>query len=559
MGTSSTRRLLLTVGLLLAATACTSVRSRPEPGPGEATRPVPPVPPPKRDARIAPEEPGAKGAEVLESRDFVVTFVKAGDTVERLAARYLGDPRKAWMIEDYTGARTFSQGQEVVIPKREWNPVGVFPWGYQLVPVLVYHNVSPQQKGRLSIAARDFEAQMRHLHGEGFRAVSLRDFLEFTAGRRQLPRKSVLLAFDDGYRSFMRYARPLLRELGFSATLFVYTDFIGAGGNALSWQELRALIDEGFDVQAHSKTHKYLRRQEGESEAEYARRMEAELAYPLALFRKHLGRASETLAYPYGDADGELLQYVVQHGYVAAFTVRRQANPAFVLPLKMNRSQIYAEMTLQEFAKNLTVFQDENLGVARTPGWKPSAFSDPALPQFVSPVAAAPLPASPRERLAALHNERSELLEQRDRLRQALEERVIALTINPREPRAQEALKRLEGRISREVADLLLEGRELMGRGLPGEARQRFLAALSLDPTNRTAFETLQNQVREVASIAHTVRPGDTLASLAELYYGNPFHAEVIAETNQLPANARLAAGRTLQIPEIPGVPFLPH
>src|SRR5256886_10227862 len=355
MGRPSRHRSLLTVGLLLATAACTLVRPRPEPQPTEPTpqisapAPTPPVTQPK-----LPELPGA-----FESREFVVTFAKAGDTSERLATRYLGDPRKAWIIEDYAGARTFSEGQEVVGPKREWNLVGVFPWGYQLVPVLAYHNISLEQKGRLSIAAPNFEAQMRHLHDEGFQAVSLRDFLEFTAGRRQLPRKSVLLSFDDGYRSFLRYARPLLRELGFSATLFVYTDYIGAWSNALSWPELRALLDEGFDVQAHSKTHSTLRRREGESEVEYTRRMEAELAQPLALFRTHLGRASETLAFPYGDTDEELLQHVAERGYVAAFTVRRQANPAFVFQLKMNRSQIYAEMALAEFARNLTVFQDE--------------------------------------------------------------------------------------------------------------------------------------------------------------------------------------------------------
>jgi len=65
---------------------------------------------------------------MYDSRDFVVVVAKPGDTAEGLAARYLGDPKKKWMIEDYMGARTFSEGQEVVIPKREWNPVGVFPW-----------------------------------------------------------------------------------------------------------------------------------------------------------------------------------------------------------------------------------------------------------------------------------------------------------------------------------------------------------------------------------------------------------------------------------------------
>ena len=50
--------------------------------------------------------------ESFDSRDFVVVVAKPGDTAEGLAARY---------IEDYMGVRTFSEGQEVVIPEREWN------------------------------------------------------------------------------------------------------------------------------------------------------------------------------------------------------------------------------------------------------------------------------------------------------------------------------------------------------------------------------------------------------------------------------------------------------
>ena len=125
----------------------------------------------------------------------------------------------------------------------------------------------------------------------------------------------------------------------------------------------------------------------------------------------------------------------------------------------------------------------------------------------------------------APHNERSEQLEQRGLLRQALEERAIALTIAPDDRKGQEAQRRLKARIARRTTGLLQEGRTLSDRGLLGEAQQRFLAALSLDPTNRTAFETLQNEVREVMFITHIVRPGDTCVSLAELYYGDGFAA----------------------------------
>lgn len=553
MGTSSARlqhlrlTLVIVAASLIAAAGCASTGTEQPAVSGDQPRPSSGKP-------STPGGPRAGALEVFESKDFVVAAARSGDTPETLAARHLGDARKAWMVEDYAGARTFAEGQEVVIPKHEWNPIGVFPWGYQLVPVLVYHNMGPEDRGRLVIGVKKFEQQMMALRAEGFQSVSLSDYLEFAAGRKQLARKSVLITFDDGYRSFMQYARPILKDYGFTATLFVYTDFVGGGG--MSWKDLTAMVAQGFDVQAHSKSHSSLRRKEGEPQEAYAKRIEAELAYPNEQFRKQLGRASDVLAYPYGDTDDELLPYVVKYGYVAAFTVRRQSNPAWAYPLKISRAQVYSEMALKDFTANLTNFQDEEVGVSRGAGARAAgaAGAPPAKPAAAT--AAAPPGQWSRDALAAAHNDRSDQLEQQGRLRQALEERLVALTIKPGDRKAQDAQKRLEGRITQETGALVQEGKALLGRGLVGEAQQRLLLALSFDPTNRPAFETLQNDVREVLSIVHTVRAGDSCASLAELYYGDRLRCEVIAETNRLPLNLALRPGQKLKIPEIPGVPF---
>jgi peptidoglycan/xylan/chitin deacetylase (PgdA/CDA1 family) len=202
---------------------------------------------------------------------------------------------------------------------------------------------------------------MRYLKANGYRVVSLTDFIEFTRLDRQLPQRAVVLTFDDGYRAFKDHAYPLLKELGFTATLFIYTDWVGAGRGALSWADLRELAAAGMDIQAHSKTHADLRRAQGETEAQYARRMQAELEQPQDLFNRNLGRRSRVLAYPYGRWEEGLLPKVKEYGYIAAFSVRRQGNASFVRPLAGHRSQIYSEMTLDDFVKNLNVFQEENL------------------------------------------------------------------------------------------------------------------------------------------------------------------------------------------------------
>ena len=171
--------------------------------------------------------------------------------------------------------------------------------------------------------------------------------------------------------------------------------------------------------------------------------------------------------------------------------------------------------------------------------------------------AAASRPLSPREELAAKHRAEAERLEREGELRRALDLWKIARMINKDDAAAREGQAKLEGRIESAVAQRIQEGRAALQRSSHVEARRRFLAALAMDPFNRTAFDALQNDVREVESITHTVRAGDTLATLAQRYYGDRLRGEVIWETNQLPPNPRLVAGTTLKIPEIPGLPFL--
>jgi peptidoglycan/xylan/chitin deacetylase (PgdA/CDA1 family) len=345
--------------VVLLATACATAPPAPPSGPVAAT-PPPAQTPTSPAARVEPPPPPPLPS-VFTSEDFVVVVAKAGDTAESLAAQHLGSAGKSWMIEDYMGAKTFTAGQRVIVPLKPWNATGVDPTGYQLVPILCYHNLGPQSKGRLLLGASQFEQQMRYLKTEGYRVISLTEFIEWMQGRRQLPKRSVVLTFDDGYRAFREFAYPILKELGFTATLFVYTDYVGAGRNALGWEDLKALAAEGFDVQAHSKTHGDLRRAVGESDAQYTRRMQLELSEPLKLFQRYLGRSAERLAYPYGRADDDVVAKAKEYGYIAAFTVRRQGSPAFVHPLRVNRSQIYSEMSLEDFAKNVNVFHTEDL------------------------------------------------------------------------------------------------------------------------------------------------------------------------------------------------------
>jgi tetratricopeptide (TPR) repeat protein len=159
--------------------------------------------------------------------------------------------------------------------------------------------------------------------------------------------------------------------------------------------------------------------------------------------------------------------------------------------------------------------------------------------------------------LAGQYRARAEALEREGELRRALDHWEIALAIRPDDQAAKDGRAKLQARIEAAVATRITEARAALARGAQVEARKRLLAALALDPGNRSAFTLLQMDARETPFINHTVRAGDTLAALAQRYYGDRARSEVIWEANRLPPNPRLAAGTQLKIPEIPGVPFV--
>ena len=160
------------------------------------------------------------------------------------------------------------------------------------------------------------------------------------------------------------------------------------------------------------------------------------------------------------------------------------------------------------------------------------------------------------EPLAASQRQKATVLASQGNLRGATDAWKVVLTIDPRDAVALEESKKIDEQIKQAVADRLARGRDALKRNVHLEARNHFLAVLALEPGNREAFEALQTRVREVRQINHTVRAGESLTSIAQLYYGDRTRSEVIWETNQLPPNPKLTPGTVLKIPEIPGLPF---
>jgi peptidoglycan/xylan/chitin deacetylase (PgdA/CDA1 family) len=191
--------------------------------------------------------------------------------------------------------------------------------------VLCFHSVSPSWQSALAVSPEQFRDQLERLLGQGYRGVTFSHVVE-----GEVPVKALAITFDDGFRSVLQNAWPILRELGLPATMFVPSALIGRPGPMtwpgieqwvgtpdedelipMSWDELRQLRDDGWEIGSHSRVHPRLTDLPDEELA-------AELVESRETCSREMGAPCLSLAYPYGAHDRRVREAARAAGYRAA-------------------------------------------------------------------------------------------------------------------------------------------------------------------------------------------------------------------------------------------------
>ncbi len=313
---------------------------------------APPAPPPAPQ-RAAPSPAPARGEVIAHNERYAIYLPAERDSLRSIAQRLLGSEELEWVIGDFNNVAQAEAGQPLVVPLKSPNPTGVRADQYQTVPILCYHRFGAGG-GKMTVSPANFAAQLDWLERNRYRVIRLADLVGYLEGRQPLPQRSVVITIDDGYESVYRHAYPLLRKHGFPATVFVYTDFIGAG-DALTWPQLQELSASGLvDIQAHSKTHRNLiERSAGETDDRYLQGLEAEARVPRELLERRLQGSVRHYAYPFGDANDAVLDALGKQRYTLAVTVNPGGNPFFAQPLMLHRTMIFGDHDLEAFKARL--------------------------------------------------------------------------------------------------------------------------------------------------------------------------------------------------------------
>ncbi len=179
-------------------------------------------------------------------------------------------------------------------------------------------------EGKDALPTDEFRRQMQRMQLAGLTPVSLADFLEWKAGRRALPPRSVLITFDEVRDDWEREAWPVLQHFGYPVLLFVDGRHLNSEKGSLPLARLQALQRAGATIGSHSlrrlSAGEWLSAElAGEEAAHHL--AEQEMGESARRIREAFG-SCEAFSYPEGFADVTMLSHMAPCGYRVAFSSR---------------------------------------------------------------------------------------------------------------------------------------------------------------------------------------------------------------------------------------------
>src|SRR5881396_3866408 len=187
-----------------------------------------------------------------------------------------------------------------------------------------------------------FEAQMKELKDRGITVIPMQDLLAWKRGEKNIPPRCAVISFDDGWKSQYEVAWPIMKKFGYPFTMFIYTEGVAGGslggGQAITWEQLADMRDNGVDIEAHTATHQDLR--EGHNimlastggkrtrtkltGPQYEQWVQNEVVGCKQLLEQRLGIKVNCFAVPFGNYNEHVKELARNAGYEAMFTVYGQ-------------------------------------------------------------------------------------------------------------------------------------------------------------------------------------------------------------------------------------------
>lgn len=244
---------------------------------------------------------------------------------------------------------------------------------YTGVPVLLYHHLIQDGEESSSVLKKStFEMQMKYLYDNGYTTISLNRLEDYIDGKIKLPAKSVVITFDDGYRSNYEIAYPILKKYGFRASQFVITSAIQDHPEVTNNDRLphmssgeMQLVKDVFEFHSHTND---LHKLDSSNKSLAIASSPALVKSDLILANSSLttiGFPPFAIAYPYGMYSDELKQNARESGLKMGFTIVPARASVGVDKFEIPRYNISEKTTFEDF-KNIVDPDPEKIMIPAT-------------------------------------------------------------------------------------------------------------------------------------------------------------------------------------------------
>lgn len=217
------------------------------------------------------------------------------------------------------------------------------------IPVLYYHSVLPDSevttRNEVTISPENLKAQLQLVKDLGYTTLTMSELNDYIINNKEIPKKSILITFDDGYADNYVHAFPILKELDMKATIFVISSGID-GGYYMSSDQLKDMVNYGIDIESHTVNHVHL------DTLSYEEQLK-ELKDSKATIEKITNKEVLSIAFPFGDYNENTLKAVTEAGYSIAFTTNRGLANRTDNKIALDRIYVSSEYSIDTFKDRL--------------------------------------------------------------------------------------------------------------------------------------------------------------------------------------------------------------
>ena len=191
------------------------------------------------------------------------------------------------------------------------------------VPILCYHQIRNWKAGDgpmtkdYTVETQNFKDQMKMLADSGYNTILPDQLYAYLNEGATLPKKPIMLTFDDTVLDQFTTVNPTLKKLGYKAVYFIMTVSIGKKGkfvNYMSSEQIKQLSDEGNTIGSHTYDHKNFKKYEGKD-------WEEQLDKPTKKLEEITGKKIEYFAYPFGLWNSQGFPELKKRGFKMAFAL----------------------------------------------------------------------------------------------------------------------------------------------------------------------------------------------------------------------------------------------